>query len=49
MDPVLRGGTQIGYLDPYLLVSAMASVTKSVGFAITGSTSYIPPNINNRM
>jgi alkanesulfonate monooxygenase SsuD/methylene tetrahydromethanopterin reductase-like flavin-dependent oxidoreductase (luciferase family) len=31
----------VGYLDPVTLVSAMAAVTKSVSFGITGSTSYI--------
>lgn len=41
MDTVLRGGTQAGYLDPFMVVSAMAAVTSSVGIAITGSTSYI--------
>ena len=28
-------------IDPVVLVSAMAAVTNSVGFAVTGSTSYI--------
>lgn len=41
MDPVLRGGTQAGYLDPFMVVGAMAGVTESVGIAVTGSTSYI--------
>jgi FMN-dependent oxidoreductase (nitrilotriacetate monooxygenase family) len=49
MNAVMRGGTQIGYLDPFTLVSAMAAVTKSVGFAVTGSSTYIPPYINARM
>lgn len=31
----------VGYLDPVTLVSAMAAVTNSVAFGITGSTSYI--------
>lgn len=31
----------VGYLDPVTLVSAMAAVTKSVAFGITGSISYI--------
>jgi FMN-dependent oxidoreductase (nitrilotriacetate monooxygenase family) len=48
MAPVLRGGTQAGFLDPFIVASAMASVTESVGIAVTGSTSYIPPNINAR-
>ncbi|KAH8751520.1 luciferase-like domain-containing protein [Hyaloscypha finlandica] len=29
------------YMDPAVVVSAMAAVTKSVAFGITGSTSYI--------
>lgn len=40
-DASYRGGSQIARLDPTLLVSAMAQVTKSVCFGITGSTSYI--------
>jgi alkanesulfonate monooxygenase SsuD/methylene tetrahydromethanopterin reductase-like flavin-dependent oxidoreductase (luciferase family) len=40
-DALYRGGSMVGYLDPVTLVSAMAAVTKSVGFGITGSTSYI--------
>ena len=31
----------VGYLDPVTLISAMAAVTESVAFGITGSTSYI--------
>jgi alkanesulfonate monooxygenase SsuD/methylene tetrahydromethanopterin reductase-like flavin-dependent oxidoreductase (luciferase family) len=41
MEAVLRGGTQAGYLDPFMVVAAMAAVTKTVGIAVTGSTSYI--------
>lgn len=40
-DALYRGGSMVGYLDPVTLVSAMAAVTKSVSFGITGSTSYI--------
>lgn len=46
--PVLRGGTQAGYLDPFTIVAAMGAVTTSLGFAVTGSTSYIPPYANAR-
>lgn len=49
MRAVLKGGTQAGFLDPFTIVSAMAAVTESVGFAITGSTSYIPPYLSARM
>jgi hypothetical protein len=31
----------VAYMDPVVMVSAMAAVTKSVAFGITGSTSYI--------
>jgi hypothetical protein len=36
-----RSGACVGQLDPVVFVSAMASVSKSVCFGITGSTSYI--------
>jgi alkanesulfonate monooxygenase SsuD/methylene tetrahydromethanopterin reductase-like flavin-dependent oxidoreductase (luciferase family) len=48
MAPVFRGGTQAGFLDPYIVASAMATVTESVGIAVTGRTSYVPPNQNAR-
>ncbi|KAH8678282.1 putative xenobiotic compound monooxygenase, DszA family [Xylariales sp. PMI_506] len=44
-DALFKGGSMVGYLDPIVLVSAMAAVTKSVSFGITGSTSYITPFI----
>lgn len=40
-DALFKGGSMVGYLDPVTIVAAMAAVTKSVGFGITGSTSYI--------
>ncbi|RDW95108.1 luciferase-like protein [Coleophoma crateriformis] len=40
-----RGGSQVGTMDPVCIVSAMAAVTKTVAFGITGSTSYINPFI----
>jgi alkanesulfonate monooxygenase SsuD/methylene tetrahydromethanopterin reductase-like flavin-dependent oxidoreductase (luciferase family) len=40
-DASYRGGSQIARLDPTILVSAMAQVTTSLCFGITGSTSYI--------
>lgn len=36
-----RGGSHTGTIDPVVIVSAMAMVTKSVNFAITGSTTYL--------
>jgi alkanesulfonate monooxygenase SsuD/methylene tetrahydromethanopterin reductase-like flavin-dependent oxidoreductase (luciferase family) len=41
IDALMKGGSMVGYLDPVTLISAMAAVTKSVAFGITGSTSYI--------
>lgn len=38
-----RSGALAPSLDPAVIVSAMASVTKNLGFAITGSASYEPP------
>ena len=32
-------------MDPTIFISAMAAVTESVGFAVTGSTSYIAPYV----
>ncbi|KAK3046901.1 hypothetical protein LTR09_011652 [Extremus antarcticus] len=43
MDAVLRAGVQVAQLDPLLIVSAMAAVTESVSFGVTGSVTYIPP------
>jgi alkanesulfonate monooxygenase SsuD/methylene tetrahydromethanopterin reductase-like flavin-dependent oxidoreductase (luciferase family) len=40
-DAAFRAGSVVGTIDPVTVVAAMASVTKSVSFAITGSTSYI--------
>jgi alkanesulfonate monooxygenase SsuD/methylene tetrahydromethanopterin reductase-like flavin-dependent oxidoreductase (luciferase family) len=42
-DAQYKGGNHVAKFEPTLLVPAMAAVTKSVGFGITGSTSYIPP------
>jgi alkanesulfonate monooxygenase SsuD/methylene tetrahydromethanopterin reductase-like flavin-dependent oxidoreductase (luciferase family) len=41
--PILRSGAHTGVLDPMVLIPAMASVTSSVGFGVTGSTSYLSP------
>ncbi|PMD55177.1 xenobiotic compound monooxygenase, DszA family [Hyaloscypha bicolor E] len=48
-DASYRGGSQIGRMDPTILVSAMAAVTKNLCFGITGSTSYIPAYMLTRM
>ncbi|WP_084544905.1 LLM class flavin-dependent oxidoreductase [Derxia gummosa] len=39
----LRGGVQVPLDDPMLLVPAMATVTKHLGFGVTASTSYEQP------
>ncbi|GAM42749.1 hypothetical protein TCE0_044r17005 [Talaromyces pinophilus] len=39
-EPALLSGAQFPIGDPFLLISAMASVTKSLGFGITASTTY---------
>ncbi len=41
MEAQFRAGANCAQMDPMVWVSAMASVTKSVNFGITGSTSYI--------
>ncbi|KUJ08659.1 bacterial luciferase-like protein [Mollisia scopiformis] len=38
-----KAGANCAQMDPIVFVSAMASVTKSLCFGITGSTSYIKP------
>ncbi len=42
-DAAFRAGALAPSLDPAVIVSAMASVTRNLGFAITGSASYEPP------
>lgn len=41
VEAQLRSGANCAQMDPIVYVSAMASVTKSVSFGITGSTSYL--------
>jgi len=43
--PILRAGAHSAGLDPMVIIPAMASVTQSVGFGVTGSTSYLTPYI----
>jgi alkanesulfonate monooxygenase SsuD/methylene tetrahydromethanopterin reductase-like flavin-dependent oxidoreductase (luciferase family) len=40
-DAAFRGGTIVVYLDPVVLISAMAAVSRSMAFGITSSTSYV--------
>lgn len=42
-----KSGSNCAQMDPIVFVSAMASVTKSVCFGITGSTSYINASFNS--
>ncbi|EHK96614.1 hypothetical protein M7I_7664 [Glarea lozoyensis 74030] len=41
MEATYAGGSQVGVLDPVVMIGPMAAVTKSVGFVVTGSSSYI--------
>ncbi|TVY44835.1 Dimethyl-sulfide monooxygenase [Lachnellula subtilissima] len=43
MDAVLKAGTQVAQLDPLVIISAMAAVTESLAFGVTGNVTYIPP------
>lgn len=42
MDAALRGGVQVPMNDPAVAISAMASVTRHLGFGITGNLVYEP-------
>jgi alkanesulfonate monooxygenase SsuD/methylene tetrahydromethanopterin reductase-like flavin-dependent oxidoreductase (luciferase family) len=42
---ILRAGAHSAGLDPMVIIPAMAAVTSSVGFGVTGSTSYLTPYI----
>ncbi|KAF6795838.1 xenobiotic compound family [Colletotrichum sojae] len=44
-EPSVRTGAQWPMADPVIPVSAMAAVTKNLGFAITTSTSYEQPYV----
>ncbi|KAI2605094.1 DszA family xenobiotic compound monooxygenase [Hypoxylon fragiforme] len=44
-EPAIRTGSQFPMADPVIPVSAMAAVTKKLGFAITTSTSYEQPYV----
>jgi alkanesulfonate monooxygenase SsuD/methylene tetrahydromethanopterin reductase-like flavin-dependent oxidoreductase (luciferase family) len=37
----LEGGGHIGSLDPTIFIAPMAMATESVGFVITGSSTYL--------
>jgi alkanesulfonate monooxygenase SsuD/methylene tetrahydromethanopterin reductase-like flavin-dependent oxidoreductase (luciferase family) len=43
VDSQLRGGSHAGTIDPVPVVAAMAMASKSVSFAIIGSTTYLKP------
>ncbi|EED13549.1 conserved hypothetical protein [Talaromyces stipitatus ATCC 10500] len=43
LDTCLNRGQQVEHLDPVPIISAMASVTQSVSFAVTMSATYIAP------
>lgn len=41
MEAQYAGGSQTGALDLVVMIGSMAAVTKSVGFVVTGSSTYI--------
>jgi alkanesulfonate monooxygenase SsuD/methylene tetrahydromethanopterin reductase-like flavin-dependent oxidoreductase (luciferase family) len=45
-DATFSGGLWCAMLDPVVLISAMAHATKSVSFAVTGSTSYLSKSLD---
>ncbi|KAM5372110.1 hypothetical protein ACJZ2D_007643 [Fusarium nematophilum] len=42
-DPAIKIGSEFPVTDPFVPISAMAAVTKSLGFGVTASTSYERP------
>lgn len=43
VDATLADAAQIPALDPFMVISAMAAVTKNIGFGVTASSSYEQP------
>ncbi|KAH0842604.1 hypothetical protein AYO21_08010 [Fonsecaea monophora] len=41
--PAIRAGTQWPMYDPFVIISAMAAVTKNVAFGVTSCTTFEPP------
>ncbi|KAE8441802.1 hypothetical protein EG329_004315 [Mollisiaceae sp. DMI_Dod_QoI] len=41
--PAIKAGAQWPLYDPFVIVTAMAAVTKSLGFGITACTTFEPP------
>ncbi|EXJ88130.1 hypothetical protein A1O1_05058 [Capronia coronata CBS 617.96] len=44
-DATYRGGCQVAQLDPFMIISAMAAATETVGFAVSGNALYLNPYI----
>lgn len=42
-DPSIRGAVDFPLMDPLMVVAAMASATKELGFVVTASTTYEAP------
>jgi FMN-dependent oxidoreductase (nitrilotriacetate monooxygenase family) len=42
-DVAVREGMHVPNADPFLIIPVMAAVTRHLGFAVTGSTTYEPP------
>ena len=45
MNPTLKAGHQDAHLDPLPILGAMATVTESLGLAMTMSSSYVNPYV----
>lgn len=43
LEPAITSGSQWPVTEPLSVVSAMAAVTKSIGFGVTVSTTYEQP------
>ncbi len=44
-DAMVRAGAHFSTIDPFTVIPAMAAVTKTLGFGVTASTSYLTPYI----
>ncbi|KAK9774163.1 putative Luciferase-like domain-containing protein [Seiridium cardinale] len=48
MRSIFASGANVAQMDPLVIISAMAAVTKSVSFGVTCSTTYVKPYITAR-
>lgn len=47
-DATYRGGCQVAQLEPFMLISAMGAVPKSIGFVVSGNAVCLNPYITAR-